>query len=173
MFLFLSVLFFSLSLLLSLSLSLTPSLFSPSAFSFLLCCFLSCHLQVHTPSDILSGNACLHNDMGPHKDPAQLRQPPVRCWFLLEEAEASPTRRMRVLPASFFQHRAPMGKHICDFQPHSLNFTSLQSSRFGPHLNPVTINPVIRMSCLGRFFCPRDSKACPSNSEPGAYNPLF
>ena len=37
-------------------------------------------------------------------------------------------------------------------------------------LNPVTINPVIRMSCLGSFFSPRDSAALPSNSGPGAYN---
>ena len=44
---------------------------------------------------------------------------------------------------------------------------------FGSHLlNPVTINPVIRMSCLGPVFCPRNSKAFP-NSEPGAYNLLF
>ena len=47
------------------------------------------------------------------------------------------------------------------------------SENDGPQLNPVTVNPVIRMFCLGPFICPRDSEAFPSNSEPGAYNPLF
>ena len=42
-----------------------------------------------------------------------------------------------------------------------------------PHLNPVTMNPVIRISFLGQFFCPRDSEAFLSNSEPGACNHLF
>ena len=30
-----------------------------------------------------------------------------------------------------------------------------------PHLKPITINPVIRMSRLGRFFCPSDSRMPP------------
>ena len=43
----------------------------------------------------------------------------------------------------------------------------------GSHLSPVTINPVIRMSCLRPLFYPSDSEASLSNSEPSAYNRLF
>ena len=42
----------------------------------------------------------------------------------------------------------------------------------GPHLNPVTINPVIRMSCLGPFFCPRDSEALSEQFRSRSLQPL-
>ena len=43
----------------------------------------------------------------------------------------------------------------------------------GLHLNPVTINPVIRMSCLGPFSVRGIPSFCPSNSELRACNPCF
>ena len=43
----------------------------------------------------------------------------------------------------------------------------------GPHLNPVTINPVIRMSRLGPFSVRGIPRLRPSNSGPGACNPCF
>ena len=41
------------------------------------------------------------------------------------------------------------------------------------HLNPVTINPVIRMSHLGPFFCPRDSELLSEQSRARSLQPLF
>ena len=38
-----------------------------------------------------------------------------------------------------------------------LKYISVRTN--GPHLNPVTLKPVIHVSRLGPFFCPRDSKA--------------
>ena len=42
----------------------------------------------------------------------------------------------------------------------------------GPHLNPVTINPVIRIR-LGPFFCPRDSEALSEQFQARSLQPLF
>ena len=41
------------------------------------------------------------------------------------------------------------------------------------HLNPVTINPVIRMSRLGPFFCPRDSELLSEQFRARSLQPLF
>ena len=46
-------------------------------------------------------------------------------------------------------------------------------SFLGPHLNPVTINPVIRISRLGPFFSPRDSEALSEQFRARSLQPLF
>ena len=43
----------------------------------------------------------------------------------------------------------------------------------GLHLNPLTINPVIRMSRLGPFFCPRDSEALSEQFRARSLQHLF
>ena len=52
-----------------------------------------------------------------------------------------------------------------------LAFTAITIA--GPHLNPITINPVIRMSRLGPFFCPRDSEAQSEQFRARSLQPLF
>ena len=41
------------------------------------------------------------------------------------------------------------------------------------HLNPVTINPVIRMSRLGPFFCPRNSELLSEQFRDRSLQPFF
>ena len=50
---------------------------------------------------------------------------------------------------------------------------TISSLNYGPHLNPVTINPIICMSHLGPFFCPRDSEALSEQFRAKGLQPCF
>ena len=50
---------------------------------------------------------------------------------------------------------------------------SVSDFHLGPHLNPVTINPVIRMSRLGPLFCPKNSEALSEQFRTESLPPLF